>query len=215
MELTRLLILTRHGQSDFNARDLFTGWADPPLTARGLEEVEGVAARLQTLGLRIDAAFCSSLGRARRSAEVILERLGAAAPLIESAALNERDYGELSGLNKDEAAQRWGADQVRRWRRGYLDRPPGGESLRDIIARVLPFYIQQILPATMRDQNTLVVGHGNSVRALIYALEQHTPESIPTVELATGEIRLYELAADTTVIRRQAIAASGAVSAAG
>ena len=203
--MTRLLILTRHGQSEFNARNLFTGWADPPLTAHGVEEAVDVAARLGSLGFRIDAAFCSGLVRSRASAEVILQRLAVDAPLVENPALNERDYGELTGLNKAEAAERWGAGQVRRWRRGYLDRPPGGESLRDTIARVLPFYVQQILPATMRDQAVLVVGHGNSLRALIYALENHTPESIAATELATGEIRLYELAADTTVVSQRAM----------
>lgn len=205
--MTRRLILTRHGESEFNARNLFTGWADPPLTERGIAEAEAVAAHLASLGVAVDTAFSSDLLRARQSARVILEALGADAPLTADAALNERDYGELTGLDKDEASERWGASQVRRWRRGYADTPPGGESLRDTIARVLPYYLRHILPAAMHDRSVLIVAHGNSARALIFALENHTPESVSAVELSTGELRLYELGADTAVERWSAIPA--------
>lgn len=205
--MTRRLILVRHGQSEFNARNLFTGWADPPLTPRGVEEAGVVAERLARLNVSVDAAFSSALIRARQSAEIILARLPGTDSFVQDAALNERDYGELTGLNKTEAADRWGAGQVRRWRRAYAETPPGGESLRDTVARVLPFYLRQILPCLMRDETALVIAHGNSVRALIMALDGHTPETIPDVELATGEIRMYTLAADTTVEDRQTIAA--------
>lgn len=205
--MSKRLILVRHGQSEFNARNLFTGWADPPLTQQGMEEAQAVAERLARIGLTVEAAFSSALRRARQTTEIVLGRVKGVDTFIEDAALNERDYGELTGLDKSEAAARWGAGQVRRWRRGYADAPPGGESLRDTAARALAFYVRQILPAVMRRGTGLVVAHGNSLRALVMALEGLTPETVPEVELATGEIRLYDLAADTSVAHREILAA--------
>jgi 2,3-bisphosphoglycerate-dependent phosphoglycerate mutase len=199
------LVLVRHGQSEFNARNLFTGWADPPLTPRGESEAAAVAERLAARGVRIEAAFCSALQRAQRSVELILQRIGEGADATADPALNERDYGDLTGLDKTQAAERWGAGQVRRWRRSYADAPPGGESLRDTAARVLPFYIGDILPAVMQGRTTLVVAHGNSLRALVMALDRLRPDEITEVELATGEIRLYALAEDTTVLQREVL----------
>jgi 2,3-bisphosphoglycerate-dependent phosphoglycerate mutase len=149
-----------------------------------------VADQLSALDFSIECAFPSDLARAREMTTVILHRLGGAAEVVADAALNERDYGELAGLNKSEAAARWAAGQIRRWRRGYADRPPGGESLQSTIARVLPFYLRAILASVMRERTTLVVAHGNSARMLIMALGNHTPQSIPDIELATGEMRL-------------------------
>jgi 2,3-bisphosphoglycerate-dependent phosphoglycerate mutase len=205
--MSKALVLVRHGQSEFNARNLFTGWADPPLTEIGVQEANAVSDRLEGLGMRFDAAFSSALRRSRQTTEIILDRLGGPEGYIEDAALNERDYGDLTGLNKTEAASRWGGQQVRRWRRSYAEAPPKGESLRDTAARALSFYLRQILPCVMRDETTLVVAHGNSLRALIMTLDDLTPEAISNVELATGEVRLYHLAADTTVEHLEILAA--------
>jgi 2,3-bisphosphoglycerate-dependent phosphoglycerate mutase len=198
--MSRTLILVRHGQSEFNAKNLFTGWTDVGLTERGVAEAQGVAELLRNAGLQVDAAFCSALKRTGDSARVILQTLGRpATPLVSAEALNERDYGDLVGLNKDEARARWGEDQVREWRRSYDVPPPGGESLRDTIARVLPYYLQEVLPAVMRDQTILLVGHGNTLRSLSYVLDRLTPEAVTSVEFATGAALVYGLAADTTV----------------
>jgi 2,3-bisphosphoglycerate-dependent phosphoglycerate mutase len=194
------LILVRHGESEFNARNLFTGWTDVRLTDRGVAEARGVADLIHDAGLRVDAVFCSALKRTADSARVILDALGRpTAPMVSAQALNERDYGELTGLNKDEARARWGEDQVRLWRRSYDVPPPGGESLRDTIARVLAYYLQEVLPAVMRDQTVLLVGHGNTLRALSYVLDRLTPTEVTSVEFATGAALVYRLAADTTV----------------
>jgi 2,3-bisphosphoglycerate-dependent phosphoglycerate mutase len=184
--MSRTLILVRHGESEFNAKNLFTGWTDVGLTERGVQEAVDVADLLKQAGLRIDIAFCSALRRTTDSARAILDALDRQhVSLIAAAALNERNYGDLVGLNKDEARVRWGEDQVRLWRRSYDVPPPGGESLRDTIARVLPYYLQEVLPAAMRDQTVLVSGHGNTLRALTFVLDRLTPEAITKVEFAT------------------------------
>jgi 2,3-bisphosphoglycerate-dependent phosphoglycerate mutase len=194
------LILVRHGESEFNARNLFTGWLDVDLTPRGVDEARHVADMLLASVLGIDVVFVSALKRTERSARLILAKMGLAdVPLIADAALNERDYGELSGLDKNEARARWGEAQVHAWRRSYAIAPPGGESLRDTIARVLPLYIQSILPAVLRDQSVLVVGHGNTLRSLSFVLDRLTAENITSVEFATGAVLVYSLEADSTV----------------
>ncbi len=196
----RTLILVRHGESDFNAKNLFTGWIDVDLTARGVAEAGQVAARLKAAGASVDVAFASNLRRTSRSAALILAGLGLSAiPVTCATALNERDYGDLTGLNKDEARLRWGADQVRLWRRSYDIAPPGGESLRDTIARILPYFLQCILPPIMRMQSVLVVGHGNTLRALTFVLDGLSPEAVASVEYTTGATLLYDFEADTTV----------------
>lgn len=204
--MPNLLILVRHGESEFNARNLFTGWADPPLTERGLGQAYAAADRLAALGVSVTHAFSSALLRARQTTQIILQQLPGTDAFVEDVALNERDYGDLTGLDKNQAAERWGAGQVRRWRRSYAEAPPRGESLRDTAARTLPYYIREILPAVMGGGVALVVAHGNSLRALVMALEGLTPQTVPDVELATGEIRLYDLAADTSIQRRELIA---------
>ena len=196
------LVLVRHGQSAFNADGRFTGWSDPELTERGEAEARSVADQLARMGLQVDAAFSSGFQRTIRSLRIILEALGSAAVPNADLALNERSYGELTGLGKAEAVARFGADQVQRWRRSYADAPPGGESLRDTVARVAPYYLRAILPRTLRGETTLVVAHGNTLRALVMALEGVSPLDVQSLEIATGEILDYAVAADATARRR-------------
>lgn len=198
----RRLILARHGESETNAANVFTGWFDAPLTKTGEEEARSVAHLLAHEGIAPKAVFSSALQRAILTAEIVLGELGRNnVEVISSAALNERDYGELTGLNKAEAAERFGDEQIRSWRRSWAEAPPGGESLRDTAARVLPYYLHEIQPAVMRGEDVLVIAHGNSLRALSMALEGLTPEEVEQLEFSTGGCRLYELAADTTVAR--------------
>jgi 2,3-bisphosphoglycerate-dependent phosphoglycerate mutase len=204
--MDRLLVLVRHGQSDWNLKNLFTGWKDPGLTPLGVEEARVAGQRLRALGLKFDVAFTSALSRAHATCDLILEELGQTGlPTIADQALNERDYGDLSGLNKDDARARWGEEQVHIWRRSYDVAPPGGESLKDTAARVLPYYVKEILPRVMRGERVLVPAHGNSLRALVMVLDRLTPDTIPTLELATGLPLVYRLAADTTVAEKQVL----------
>lgn len=198
----RRLILVRHGESEANAANIFTGWSDALLTDRGRVEAGNVAARLSEAGIKVDRIFTSVLQRAIESAAIVRAALGTDfIPIEENVALNERDYGALTGLNKAETAKRYSAEQVQRWRRSWSEGPPEGESLRDTAARVLPFYIRSILPVVMQGHSVLVMAHGNSLRALCMALEGLSPEGVEQLEIATGSCRLYLLAADTTVIQ--------------
>ena len=206
--MDRLLVLVRHGQSEWNLKNLFTGWKDPDLTPQGIAEAKAGAARLAARGVRFDVAFTSALTRAQHTCRLILEGIGQ--PDLETfrdEALNERDYGDLAGLNKDDARKRWGEEQVHVWRRSYDVAPPGGESLKDTVARVLPYYMQYILPRVMSGRRTLLAAHGNSLRALIMVLDGMTPKTIPTLELATGEPILYRLRADTLVKEKEILSA--------
>ncbi|MEW6766671.1 MAG: 2,3-bisphosphoglycerate-dependent phosphoglycerate mutase [Pseudomonadota bacterium] len=195
----RLLVLVRHGQSEWNLKNLFTGWKDPNLTELGVEEARRAGQKLKAEGLQFDVAFTSALTRAQRTLELAMTEMGQKFPVTKNLALNERDYGELSGLNKDDARAKWGEEQVLIWRRSYDVPPPGGESLKDTLARTLPYYVQEILPCVLRGQRTLVAAHGNSLRALIMVLEKLTPEQILKRELATGAPIIYRLNADSTV----------------
>jgi 2,3-bisphosphoglycerate-dependent phosphoglycerate mutase len=196
----RLLVLVRHGQSEWNLKNLFTGWKDPGLTELGIKEAIAAGRRLKDEGLAFDVAFTSALTRAQHTLDLALKELGQSSiPITKNLALNERDYGDLSGLNKDDARARWGEEQVLIWRRSYDVPPPGGESLKDTLARTLPYFVQEILPCVLRGQRTLVVAHGNSLRALIMVLEKLTPEQILKRELATGAPVVYRLNADATV----------------
>ncbi|UOK71440.1 2,3-bisphosphoglycerate-dependent phosphoglycerate mutase [Ancylobacter polymorphus] len=196
----RLLVLVRHGQSEWNLKNLFTGWRDPDLTALGVEEAKKAGARLKAEGYQFDLAFTSQLSRAQKTLDLALTELGQTGlPITRDLALNERDYGDLSGLNKDDARVKWGEEQVHVWRRSYDVPPPGGESLKDTVARALPYYVTEILPKVMQGNRVLVAAHGNSLRALIMVLEKHSPESIMKRELATGAPVIYRLKADTTV----------------
>ncbi|MBR0698560.1 2,3-bisphosphoglycerate-dependent phosphoglycerate mutase [Bradyrhizobium diazoefficiens] len=196
----RLLVLVRHGQSEWNLKNLFTGWKDPDLTELGVKEATEAGRKLKAQGLVFDVAFTSVLTRAQHTLDIILGELGQKGlPTSKNLALNERDYGDLSGLNKDDARKKWGEDQVLIWRRSYDVPPPGGESLKDTLARALPYYVQEILPGVLNGKRTLVAAHGNSLRALIMVLEKLSPESILKRELATGVPIIYRLNADSTV----------------
>src|SRR4030088_3174381 len=200
----RLLVLVRHGESEWNLKNLFTGWRDVDLTPNGIAEARAAGRKLKAQGVSFTIAFTSALIRAQRSLDLMLEELGQSGiPVFRDKALNERDYGDLSGLNKDDARAKWGADQVHVWRRSYDVAPPGGESLKDTAARVLPYYIEEILPRVLRGENVLVSAHGNSLRALIMVLERLSPREIVARELATGAPQIYRLNADATVAEKQ------------
>jgi 2,3-bisphosphoglycerate-dependent phosphoglycerate mutase len=204
----RLLVLVRHGQSDWNLKNLFTGWRDVDLTEQGIKEAREAGRKLKAKGLSFDIAFTSVLKRAQRTLDLMLDELGQTKiPVIRNQALNERDYGDLSGLNKDDARAKWGEEQVHIWRRSYDVAPPGGESLRDTAARVLPYYIQEILPRVMRGERVLVSAHGNSLRALVMVLDRHTTDSITKLNLDTGVPMIYRLNADSTVASKIDLAA--------
>jgi 2,3-bisphosphoglycerate-dependent phosphoglycerate mutase len=196
----RLLVLVRHGQSEWNLKNLFTGWKDVDLTDTGIAEARAAGKKLKARDLKFDVAFTSDLKRAQRTLDLILEEMGQSGiPILRNQALNERDYGELVGLNKDDARKKWGDEQVLQWRRSYDVPPPGGESLKDTVARALPYFVQEILPRVLRGERTLVSAHGNSLRALVMVLERLTPEGILKRELATGVPIVYRLKADSTV----------------
>jgi 2,3-bisphosphoglycerate-dependent phosphoglycerate mutase len=196
----RLLVLVRHGQSDWNLKNLFTGWKDPDLSPKGVDEAMAAGRRLKAQGLTFDLAFTSALVRAQNTLKLVLDELGQQSlPTTRDQALNERDYGDLSGLNKDEARKRWGEEQVHIWRRSYDVAPPAGESLKDTVARVLPYYSQHILPAVLNGERVIVAAHGNSLRALVMVLDKLTPQTIPAMELETGVPLVYRLNADSTV----------------
>jgi 2,3-bisphosphoglycerate-dependent phosphoglycerate mutase len=204
----RLLVLVRHGQSEWNLKNLFTGWRDVDLTENGVNEARAAGRRLKAQGLRFDVAFTSALVRAQRSLDLMLEEMGQKnIAVLKDQALNERDYGDLSGLNKDDARKKWGEEQVHVWRRSYDVAPPGGESLKDTAARVLPYYIQDILPCVLRGDDVLVSAHGNSLRALIMVLEHLSPQEIVAREIATGVPLIYRLNADSTVAEKRDLAA--------
>jgi 2,3-bisphosphoglycerate-dependent phosphoglycerate mutase len=204
----RLLVLVRHGQSEWNLKNLFTGWRDVDLTEKGIVEARAAGKKLKAQGITFDVAFTSELKRAQNTLKLMLEEMGQnSLPVVKNIALNERDYGDLSGLNKDDARKKWGEEQVHVWRRSYDVAPPGGESLKDTLARTLPYYVTEILPRVMRGDRVLVAAHGNSLRALIMVLDRLTPEGIIKRELATGVPLIYRLNADSTVANMQELAA--------
>ena len=204
----RLLVLVRHGQSDWNLKNLFTGWRDVDLTDKGVAEAREAGRKLKAQGIKFEVAFTSALKRAQRTLDLMLTELGQTGiPVFKNQALNERDYGDLVGLNKDDARTKWGEEQVHIWRRSYDVAPPGGESLRDTLARTLPYYVTDILPRVLRGERVLVAAHGNSLRALVMVLDKHTPESITKLNLDTGVPMAYRLNADSTVASKLDLAA--------
>jgi 2,3-bisphosphoglycerate-dependent phosphoglycerate mutase len=204
----RLLVLVRHGQSDWNLKNLFTGWKDPDLTEQGVKEAKDAGRKLKAQGFKFDVAFTSVLKRAQHTLDLMLAEIGQTGLATKrNLALNERDYGDLSGLNKDDARKKWGEEQVLIWRRSYDVPPPGGESLKDTLARTLPYYVQEILPCVLRGERVLVAAHGNSLRALIMVLEKLTPENILKRELGTGVPIIYRLNEDATVASKLDLAA--------
>src|SRR5674476_327909 len=204
----RLLVLVRHGQSDWNLKNLFTGWRDIDLTDQGVAEARAAGRKLKAQGITFDVAFTSALKRAQRTLDLMLEEMGQTGlPVFKDQALNERDYGDLSGLNKDDARKKWGEEQVHIWHRSYDIAPPGGESLKDTLARTLPCYVMEILPRVLRGERVLVAAHGNSLRALVMVLDRHTTETITKLNLDTGVPMIYRLNADSTVKSKMDLAA--------
>ena len=187
------LTLVRHGQSDWNNKNLFTGWENPGLTKKGVEEAHKTGNLLKEENRNFSYLFTSILDRAINTADIILEELGIdQINIIRDQALNERDYGELTGLNKDAARKKWGEDQVHIWRRSFDIPPPGGESLKDTAERVIPYFRDKILPLLIEDNNILISAHGNSLRALVMHIEGLSSEEILTREIATGQPISYE-----------------------
>jgi len=206
-KMERLLVLARHGQSEWNLRNLFTGWRDVDLSPLGVEEARRAGRLLKESGLSFRIAFTSALKRAQRTLDIMLTEMGTAdIPVIRDQALNERDYGDLVGLNKDDARAKWGEGQVQTWRRSYAVAPPNGESLRDTGARVWPYYIYRIQPHVLRGDGVLIAAHGNSLRALIMALDGLTQDEVVRLELATGVPIVYRMNADATVAEKRTLA---------
>ncbi len=186
------LILLRHGESQWNLENRFTGWVDVPLSPRGIQEAQHAGEKLRSF--KFDRAFTSVLSRANETLRLVLEAIGQTGiPIEKDKALNERMYGDLQGLNKDETVKKYGEEQVKIWRRSYDVRPPGGESLKDTAERVLPYYEQTIKPYLLKGDTTLVAAHGNSLRALIMELEQLSREQVLELNIPTGAPLLYEL----------------------
>ncbi len=206
--MENVLVLVRHGESEWNKLNLFTGWRDPGLTETGTAEAHRAGKLIKAQGFVFDIAYTSVLRRAQITLEIMLEELGQQGlETIKDQALNERDYGDLSGLNKDDARKRWGEEQVHVWRRSFDIAPPGGESLKDTAARVLPYYEAQILPQVKAGKNVLVAAHGNSLRALIMLLDKLSPEEIVKLNLGTGEPYVYRLNADGTAASKTTLKA--------
>jgi 2,3-bisphosphoglycerate-dependent phosphoglycerate mutase len=186
------LVLIRHGESQWNLENRFTGWVDVPLSPKGIEEAKAAGKKLA--GFKFDRAFSSVLARANETMRLVLEGIGQTGiPIEKDKALNERMYGELQGLNKAETAKKFGDEQVKIWRRSYDVRPPGGESLKDTAERVLPYYDSRIKPYVLKGETILIAAHGNSLRALVMQLEQLTREQVLELNIPTGAPLLYEL----------------------
>ena len=206
--MDNVLVLVRHGQSEWNKLNLFTGREDVDLTEEGIAEVRRGGRLLQAEGHVFGVAFTSALKRARQTLQIILEELGQKdLDVVAVKALEERDYGELVGVNKDHAREKWGVEQVHIWRRSFETPPPGGESLKDTAARVLPFYEAHILPEVLAGKNVLVSAHDNSLRALVMHLDRLGPQEIMQLDLATGVPILYRLNADGTVASKRDLVA--------
>ena len=187
------LVLVRHGQSEWNKKNLFTGWKDPNLTDLGIEEAKQAGNLLKERGLAFDIMFTSDLFRAQETGRIILDQMNLShIEVVKDQSLNERNYGDLAGLNKDEARVKWGDEQVHIWRRSFDIPPPGGESLKNTAERVLPYFNSEILPKIRESQNILIAAHGNSLRALVMELEKISSDEIVKLEIATGDPLTYE-----------------------
>ena len=187
------LVLVRHGQSEWNEKNLFTGWKDPKLTPKGVDEAIKAGKELKEAGYSFDKMFTSDLFRAQDTGRIILEQMDIPSiEVIKDVSLNERNYGDLAGLNKDEARKKWGEDQVHIWRRSFDVPPPGGESLKDTAERVLPYFKKNIIPELIKGLNILVAAHGNSLRALVMELEEISSEEIVELEISTGVPLIYK-----------------------
>ncbi len=206
--MDNVLVLVRHGESEWNKLNLFTGWRDVDLSETGVAEAQRAGLALKKEGFHFDVAFTSALKRAQRTLDLILGEIGQTGLIThKDQALNERDYGDLVGMNKDDARKRWGDEQVHIWRRSYDIAPPGGESLKGTAARVLPYFESSILPEVMAGKNVIVAAHGNSLRALVMKLDRLTQDEVLKLNLATGVPLVYRLNTDGTVAEKRDLAA--------
>ena len=197
---SRNLVLVRHGQSEWNAKNLFTGWKDPGLTDQGLAEAKNAGKLILNESIQFDFMYTSMLSRAQKTGDIILGVLNhKEIPIVKNEALNERDYGSLAGLNKDDARKKWGDEQVHIWRRSFDIPPPDGESLKDTADRVLPYFEAEIMPKVISGSSILIAAHGNSLRALIMKLDSISSEDIVKLEIPTGAPIQYEFTADGDV----------------
>tara|TARA_B100001109_G_scaffold80917_1_gene66094 strand:- start:4514 stop:5119 length:606 start_codon:yes stop_codon:yes gene_type:complete len=187
------LVLVRHGQSEWNAKNLFTGWKDPDLTHKGIEEAVNAGKKINEYGLSFSCMFTSALVRAQNTAKIILKEIEQEdIPTYQDKNLNERAYGSLTGMDKDEARQKFGSEQVQIWRRSFDTSPPDGESLKDTYNRVVPYFQKNILPHLTDGKNILVSAHGNSLRALVKLIENISENDIVKLEIATGQPIIYK-----------------------
>ena len=183
----RNLILVRHGQSEWNEKNLFTGWEDPGLTAKGSDEAKNAGTLIKGLDIKFDYMFTSALIRAQLTGSIILQNIGQEdVKIVKDKSLNERFYGDLQGLNKDECREKWGEETVQIWRRSYDTPPPNGESLKDVVDRVSPYFTETIQPHILNHKNVLIAAHGNSLRAIMIKVGMYKPEEISSIELPTG-----------------------------
>jgi 2,3-bisphosphoglycerate-dependent phosphoglycerate mutase len=188
-----VLALIRHGQSQWNLENRFTGWVDVPLSSQGEEEAKRAGDQLKSLQVKWDICHTSRLMRAQRTLEIVLQQMRQSAPIMMDSALNERHYGDLQGLNKDETRKKFGDEQVLRWRRSFDQPPPNGESLADTSKRSIPYFREYILKDLERSKNVLVVAHGNSLRSIVMFIEKMSPDQILQFEMATGVPHIYRL----------------------
>lgn len=192
------LIIFRHGESLWNLENRFTGWADVGLTEKGIEQAKEAGEKLKKF--KLHTGYASALKRTQQTLSIALKESGQGnIPVVYTQALNERNYGDLQGLNKTEAAKKYGQEQVTKWRRSYDIAPPNGESLKDTRLRIISYFLKKILPMLSEDRNIVIAAHGNTMRAMVMFMEDISPEKISKQEFATGEMRLYELDAHTNI----------------
>jgi 2,3-bisphosphoglycerate-dependent phosphoglycerate mutase len=196
------LITLRHGQSQWNLENRFTGWVDIDLSEQGIREAQEAGEKLK--GYKFDIAYTSVLIRAQRTLDIVLDIIGQKdIPVEKDKALNERMYGDLQGLNKDELRVKYGAEQVQIWRRSYAVAPPNGESLKDTAARVIPYWKSKIVPDLKAEKNILISAHGNSLRALVMYLEKISEQEIVGTEIPTGHPKYYLLDKDLNILEKK------------
>ena len=204
MKDQNFLVLVRHGQSEWNAKNLFTGWKDPGLTPVGEKEAANAGSLIKDRNIKFSMMFTSALKRAQITGEMILEGIDQThIEVVKNQALNERDYGDLAGLNKDDARKEWGEEQVHIWRRSYDMPPPGGESLKNTAERVLPYFNSSILPKLLQGENILVAAHGNSLRSLVMQLDNLSKEEVVALEIPTGAPIIYSFAGKEQPISKE------------
>ncbi len=204
MKDQNFLVLVRHGQSEWNAKNLFTGWKDPGLTPVGEKEAANAGSLIKDRNIKFSMMFTSALKRAQITGEMILEGIDQThIKVVKNQALNERDYGDLAGLNKDDARKKWGEEQVHIWRRSYDMPPPGGESLKNTAERVLPYFNSSILPKLLQGENILVAAHGNSLRSLVMQLDNLSKEEVVALEIPTGAPIIYSFAGKEEPISKE------------